>query len=1307
MAARNRVQITILARDRASRNIAKVGTSISRLAKLALGGLGLGAIAIAARMAIRGITNLVEEAARLQGIERAFTGLAQAVGRSQEDMLSALEKGSKGMIAQRDLMRSFNLAAQLVSITFAEQLPEALGLLTKVSAATGVSMEYLLDSLVRGVGRLQPRIIDNLGVTLTLTEAYAAYGLEIGKSADALNRNEQQMAIMNLTMKKLRENVAAMPDLVGTLTYELARWQATGKNVKDMFARALTPAAGQFTRTINDMVARVLPDFTDFMLYTVAPALSILADAFDTAAKAALDIAEKFFADIIQTAGRDFVDGNRQVGYDAGEAFTASYGAKMERAAERALRWGVNIMVEFADGLIRGAVMALDWAMTFIGNILAGWLSGASPPKVAPEIFAWGVAAMTEWLKGFTEAEFDILEGIQGPLRDALEALVRAGMLDAEQVGSMFREITLGITQAIDEFLRTGVLDPAIFDKLTEAGGMFGKQLAELARRQFALAQVTREVLLAEEMLAKARKQEKEARKTIKALADEYNKLKRAGADKDILKAKLKEFLVARRQLSLAKKQGREAKEAVEDAEDRLNPLKMAVDLQERLLEQLTQLVESQKELAESEERARKEKAKKPVIPPFERPIFPAPDMSLLTKAFDDAKAKLKAKLADIFAPFLEKLGEWRGLVDGLALKWQWFTGIVSQFWIDKIKPIIADIKEALPENLPQWLGKVAIKMLILGGAAILGAAAILGMKVAFAALMSPLSLLILLIGLLAVAWEENWFDIQGRAETTAGVLENIVFPKISTALEGLAEKMQDQEGIWQTALGAIERGANQWWVHIERAWGAGLEAVADLVVAGLFAINGEWEEAEAAMTLYYEDAWDARHELALAGWDGILGLFGTNSEKFGEDWRTFWGSVGDWFAQLWEDITLSWEGIWPLWEGIWDNAKTIAETLWENIKTTIVTKWDNIKTSAETKWEEIKSTVVGKWDDIKTSAETTWDTIKTGAETAWDNIKIAITTKLEKLFEDMGLDLDDMKERWAQIWEDVKLIADEVWLRIKTAVAEKIEEVRADIETKILAIQTKWEEIWGAIKTFVTERVEEIRTEIETKILAIQTKWDEIWGSIKTFVTTAWDDIFTATKTKVEETRTEVETEVVAIQTKWDEVWGAIETTVTTIWDTIYTTIETKIGEVKTEIETVIGEIKTYLTNQWDNFKTLGGNLIEGMKEGVLGAVGGLIESVTKAIEDAIKAAKKALGMGSPSRLAAKQIGKPIAEGIGMGILENAPMNHMEQLIRMLMARGEQTVQTTYNFNQTVNTQASTMNILRDYEITRALLAT
>jgi len=171
---------------------------IARVAGVATTAIVGGGIAAAGALG-----SLAAEAAPLEGIQNAFAGITG----DAEGMLSALRDGALGMATDADLMESYNSAAQLVGKTFADQLPDAMGYLGQVAAATGEDMGFMLDSLVKGVGRLSPQILDNLGIQVNLTDAVANWAAESGMAATATINNTDAMHDMGI---KISETEAAL-----------------------------------------------------------------------------------------------------------------------------------------------------------------------------------------------------------------------------------------------------------------------------------------------------------------------------------------------------------------------------------------------------------------------------------------------------------------------------------------------------------------------------------------------------------------------------------------------------------------------------------------------------------------------------------------------------------------------------------------------------------------------------------------------------------------------------------------------------------------------------------------------------------------------------------------------------------------------------------------------------------------------------------------------------------------------------------------------------------------------------------------
>lgn len=85
------------------------------------------------------------------------------------------------------------------------------------------------------------------------------------------------------------------------------------------------------------------------------------------------------------------------------------------------------------------------------------------------------------------------------------------------------------------------------------------------------------------------------------------------------------------------------------------------------------------------------------------------------------------------------------------------------------------------------------------------------------------------------------------------------------------------------------------------------------------------------------------------------------------------------------------------------------------------------------------------------------------------------------------------------------------------------------------------------------------------------------------------------------------------------------------------------------------------------------GGNIIQGLINGITGAIDGAISAVTSAVGSVIDGAKSALGIASPSKVF-KQIGVFVDEGFAQGIqkMASAPANAMGNVVDSLIAAGQ-----------------------------------
>lgn len=127
-------------------------------------------------------------------------------------------------------------------------------------------------------------------------------------------------------------------------------------------------------------------------------------------------------------------------------------------------------------------------------------------------------------------------------------------------------------------------------------------------------------------------------------------------------------------------------------------------------------------------------------------------------------------------------------------------------------------------------------------------------------------------------------------------------------------------------------------------------------------------------------------------------------------------------------------------------------------------------------------------------------------------------------------------------------------------------------------------------------------------------------------------------------------------------QIISAIWDTITAInWlnlgSTIISSIGKGIGSVGSTIKEKIVEIGKKALEGFKNIKwvQLGKDIINGIKNGITGAVGGLVNSVKDAASNVFNSVKSFFGIASPSKLMEQEIGKWIPLGMAVGIDDEA----------------------------------------------------
>ena len=490
-----------------------------------------------------------------------------------------------------------------------------------------------LQRLMRGIQMGSTEALRFAGIQVKTDEAMKAYADTVGKTTEALTSNERQQALLNAVLKEGGRNAGL---------YEAAQ-QTAGKQLRS------------FTRDMYELT-RVMgtPFLTAFS--TIVTMMRDLAKTWRTAIDeggrlhgimvflgAVASIVADAFTNLVTKASNGVLN------------FLTWLADSFEGAANDALNWGANIINQLATGIVQAAASALLWAMNYVSNLLSSWLKGASPPKVAKDIIKWGANTIAMWMKGMTMVDFSALKDLQAPIKSALDALVSEGKMKAGAVGAAFA----GISKAITEALKTGNITAAL-DAIRNKTGSYGVELAKLAKSEFELAAAQKAAKKAQDDLNAAQKAAYLASVKVNDKVNEYNKLLRSGASKDVLAAKLKEVNAAKEAQKAADKDVITAQEKLTSAQDMLTVLQETRDIQKELVGQMLEIMQAQIAAQNAAKAAAAGGAgvAGDIAGALSKGLGKVDLATTMSKAIDDAKAKILGKLNELWASIKQSVAD-------------------------------------------------------------------------------------------------------------------------------------------------------------------------------------------------------------------------------------------------------------------------------------------------------------------------------------------------------------------------------------------------------------------------------------------------------------------------------------------------------------------------------------------------------------------------------------------------------------------------------------------------------------------------
>ena len=244
------------AQTRLGQASASAGRSFSAQAT-GLGGLvGVYAAAAANVFAITAAFEALGRAAQAEQIIKGTKTLALEIGQSGASILKSVQEITQSQLTLAEAAQNINIA---LSAGFNSDQIEALSEVSlKASKALGRNLTDAFQRVVRGASKLEPELLDELGIFTRIDPAVAAYASKLNIATNSLTNFEKRQAFVNAIIEEGNRKFSSIDVTTASAQKSLEQLQA-----------GLTELALQF----GQLTANFLVPLVDFIKNNAGVAL--------------------------------------------------------------------------------------------------------------------------------------------------------------------------------------------------------------------------------------------------------------------------------------------------------------------------------------------------------------------------------------------------------------------------------------------------------------------------------------------------------------------------------------------------------------------------------------------------------------------------------------------------------------------------------------------------------------------------------------------------------------------------------------------------------------------------------------------------------------------------------------------------------------------------------------------------------------------------------------------------------------------------------------------------------------------------
>lgn len=162
--------------------------------------------------------NQLAQGDRLNRLEKINALIGQEQGTALSSLAGVMQEATGYALSFEGAMQK---AAQASAYGFsADQVKEFTLAARRASVALGVDLDDAMNRIIRGVSKLEIELLDELGITVRLTEAYEKYQRTLGVSQTALTGYQKQQAYANAVIEESTKRFGSLDEAMQATEWE-------------------------------------------------------------------------------------------------------------------------------------------------------------------------------------------------------------------------------------------------------------------------------------------------------------------------------------------------------------------------------------------------------------------------------------------------------------------------------------------------------------------------------------------------------------------------------------------------------------------------------------------------------------------------------------------------------------------------------------------------------------------------------------------------------------------------------------------------------------------------------------------------------------------------------------------------------------------------------------------------------------------------------------------------------------------------------------------------------------------------------